>query len=264
MRLWTFQDKSTLCTINNIIYKKHMIHGNGIKDEDKQYCSKIDDIRVAPIYTFARIMDCNSLGVLTLFQAECTLDRYYHLNFHKDGGILLYELEVPENVILNAKHCSIYSTASPVTSKFKSFVRNDETREDIECVIPYIKKDWIASIKKLLFDNKIQQLRCIEVESNKSLFPAWTSNVILCDNGYTYKEDGNVLTPLSRAEMIRLSLEIGMSGAPRYYTVLEALDVCNNGTRDKIISKIGDLYTDRQYCKSTLIMNIFPNGLREE
>lgn len=272
MRLVTFQDKVALNVLKDDVW--YSARDNRMKCIDYAY---VDEEEHYPIYTFASTQLAHepTFGLSWLYASACHLARFMQLDLEQR---VLIELEVPEDFILNVKpvndwfeqRCSDddpdreitrtdykrerycvkrdLSKGSFFTCDFLNHVRKEGIEQELEALIPCIKKEHIAAIRSFTYKyekNGDELIKCKTFYSNESLSPLWGGTVYLSGDGYPRfdpVEDADILRKIAEfkakglypCESLLAIRKYGAKSIQDYWTISECLSCCCEETAKQI------------------------------
>ena len=298
MRLWTFQTKHVLDSLekDGIWYMLRLM-SNRLKFYDECYDGEVvingETLDTIPVYCWSKMRGYSSLPLRAFVGCLADLNGYWKFDLCS-GRKYMYELEVPENFILNVKDAAewfcTYADDMPdglpnhkkldyrvvenedqiFTSNFKR--HNRQADYDMEAVIPYIKKEWVVCYREFKAIRRAEYCthKVVTHVLNEDKFPSWTETIYI--NGDAYMRVPKVENPkkesdfdtLGNDRMKELISKISMNGCPRYYTVREALDSCNSATCNKVLQRAQEMRVFEEMFDNTLILDLFPDGLFPE
>ena len=264
MRLVTFQDKAALNVLKDDIW--YSTHDNRLKCIDYDY---VDEEEHYPIYTFAstQLEQEHTFGLSWLYASACHLARF--MQFDLEQRVLI-ELEVPKDFILNVKpvndwleqRCSDddpdrettrtsytrehywvkrdLSKGSFFTCDFLKHVRKEGIEQELEALIPYIKKEHIAAVRSFAYKytkNDGEIIKCKTTYSNESLTPLWSGTVYLSGDSYPRfnpVEDADILKEIAEikarghypCESLLAVRKYGAKSVQDYWTISECASCC--------------------------------------
>ena len=298
MRLWTFQAPVCLEDLNEHgIWYSTSADSKRIKPIDRQYCVNVnvkgEEVMTAPIYCFSRLCGYSSLPLRAVGPALTSLNGIYSMHLY-NGYLYMYELEVPESEMISIKMAddsfwdhdpNMPRDLSPdQMAPYRIMVRTDqiyyddflrhnrEAKNDMEVLVPYIKKEWLVCYRMVASINHEQYLthKFVTYVVDKDKFPSWEEDLWMrCDKLMRVplvrsprKEDD--LKCLSRSETDAEIKSKSMKGCPGYYTLAESLNSCNTRTVNLIVNRLNELgiTEDKYWC--TTISDLFPDGLSAE
>lgn len=228
MRLWAFQNRAAYdCIVKGETWYSTISLGR-IKECDRVYIRKLDNWMSAnPIYCFSRILGSRGLSLRTMVQAYAHLNGYYKLNLD-DYGRILIELEVPESAILRCSLCN--TNDEGVKSDFLKYTRQHE--DDVECVLQEIRPEWVVAVHT--FSAKMSHWSSDTIYSNEALNPCYVGKVY-GDSGYPcVVVDKKLAFVKSEEDREKYYGEHCMRGVPKYYTLIEVDNCCDQATCDII------------------------------
>ena len=272
MRLVTFQDKAVLNVLKDAVWYSE--RDNRMKCIDYDY---VDEEEHYPIYTFAstQLKHTLTFGLSWFYASACHLAR--HMQFNLERRVML-ELEVPEDFILNVKpvnkwfeqRCSDddpdretmrtnyqyerywvkrdLSKGGFFTCDFLKHVRKEGIEQELEALIPCIKKEHIAAIRSFTYEyveNDDDIIKCKTIYSNESLTPLWSGTVYSSGDGYPRfdpVEDADILKEIAEikargnypCESLLAIQKYGAKSVQDYWTISECLSCCCGETAKQI------------------------------
>lgn len=251
MRLWTFQDRGAEFAIRQgLVWKSTKKFGNRIRPEDGKYVIKYPDGLVEnPIYCFSKIGVGASLSLKTIVTSFESIEQRYSLDISRLGA-WMFELEVPEDFILNCKICGNSKLEYIEYNEFLKYTRYIENH-DVECVIDEIRPEWVVAVR--VFYKFDSYWVCKTIKEDADLNPCWTSH-IGGKNGFPIlMVDGSPRVYETRSEMEMFYKTHSMSGVPKYYTISECLYCCNAATCSAVMSQVYyKMLSKSQYSSMTI------------
>lgn len=272
MRLITFQDKVALNVLKDAVWYSE--RDNRMKCIDYDY---VDEEEHYPIYTFAstQLEHEHTFGLSWLYASACHLARF--MQFDLEQRVLI-ELEVPEDFILNVKPVNDWfeqccsdddpdrettrtnynrerywvkrdlSKGSFFTCDFLKHVRKEGIEQELEALIPCIKKEHIAAVRSFVYKyekNGDELIKCKTIYSNESLTPLWRGTVYLNGDGYPRfnpTEDADILKEIAEFkakglypwESLLAVQKYGAKSVQDYWTISECLSCCCEETAKQI------------------------------
>lgn len=170
----------------------------------------------------------------TLVTGYGTLNGYYKLNLSDEGRVMI-ELNVPEECVLCVKDTYLSEAGNAHVETVNKVEYTRKSREDIEALILSIKPEWVVAIRSFKVTDRY--VKCITEHYVEKECPAWIRGIMF-DSSYPVGDDGYFVKDWrAREEFYR---KYGMKGCPMYYTIKEALYVCNDNTVKAILTIVNN------------------------
>ena len=149
---------------------------------------------------------------------------------HENG--LMLELEVQEEDIKAMRVVNMEREDDYITKDYKSYLRFTDCPPDYVVMLDKIKSNQVVSVYLINGTPDGTGVEYTKQWANAKLFPMWNAHILSIDganNVTCYKMPG--FGPML-LDINELSDVIGMRGAPRYFTLKEALACCDTKTKE--------------------------------
>lgn len=198
---------------------------------------------------------------------------------------VMWELEVPEGFIYSLKpwdrSYQRYSQDMPsdtpkkerykylelingdlvVRDNFKNAMRHKYENDALEVMIPYLYLPHVVCYRTFEDVDHSPAVKVSTTVLRPDALPLWTEDVY-CGGDHYARSSVFPHASVSSIDQSRICGKLGMAGAPRYYTLAEALQCCNEETYKIIHRKVAERKVPPSRFSYVEIKDLFPDGLR--
>lgn len=244
-----------------------------------------DIIDTQPIMALARVSRYDAgLSMSTMYSNFRYITTLNGLSYRYG---VLWELEVPESFILSLKpwdrsyerysldmpkdtpkkerykYLEIVNSDLVLKSNYKNVMRHKYEDESIEVMIPYLYLPHVVCYRQFEDIPKSSAVKVTTTVLRPDAFPTWIED-IYCGGDHYARSNEFPHKAISNIEQSKVCAEFGMNGVPRYYSLKEALQCCNEKTWKILNSKIVERKIPNSRLSYVNVIDLFPDGLRLE
>ena len=290
MRMWTFiapGNQSLFLEQDGPVYNNDIGSIQPEQADIELYYESIgyhygDDEKEPDSYPFMTIIGVPNSNALTI-------ESYVrnHGTFLRNGYIRLntlwLELEVPEDIIIGSHiNDRPYEKEEKYPGSKRGYLVpiNQEhimrelhrtlvttSRDEnalVMAILPYIKKEWIASAWFNSFCNDVEGYTCglpTLLYKNDDLLPAINAPAVTSGDGYLRLDDGDGnYAAVSFIELNKYSRVHGINGGPYYYTILEAYESCKPESARQVRNKVEEKGVPKDKYNRMTLEELFDKG----